>query len=277
MRVGVSLPVREMAADLGAIREFAQAAEALGLTHLRVPDQIIRPNSGHLHESFTLLAYLAGITSKIELVPSVIVLPLRPTPLVARQSAALDVLSNGRLRLGIGVGANAQEYEAMGVDFHSRGARCDEQLKLMHELWTQPNVNFHGRFEKVVDNGIDPRPLNGQVPIWVGARPVPSDPVVRRIGRWAQGWFVLATPEDYPGLRARIDSAAREANRDPADIGTEAGVAVVGKREPEWRERVLNWHKTGLTHLCLRTLGGGLDVSQHLPRLEKVMQELPFD
>jgi len=277
MRVGVSLPVREMAADLGAIREFAQAAEALGLTHLRVPDQIIRPNSGHLHESFTLLAYLAGITSKIELVPSVIVLPLRPTPLVARQSAALDVLSNGRLRLGIGVGANAQEYEAMGVDFRSRGARCDEQLKLMHELWTQPNVNFHGRFEKVVDNGIDPRPLNGHVPIWVGSRPVPSDPVVRRIGRWAQGWFVLATPEQYPDLRARIDSAARHANRNPVDIGTEAGVAVVGKRASEWRERVLNWHQTGLTHLCLRTLGGGLEVGQHLPKLEQVMQELPFD
>ena len=276
MRVGVSLPVREMAADLGAIREFAQAAEALGLTHLRVPDQIIRPNSGHLHESFTLLAYLAGITERIELVPSVIVLPLRPTPLIARQSAALDLLSNGRLRLGIGVGANPQEYQAMGVDFHSRGARCDEQLELLHQLWSQPSVNYAGRFETVVDNGIDPRPSNGQIPIWVGARAVPSDPVVRRIGRWASGWFVLATPEDYPALRGRIDAAAREANRDPLKIGTEAGVAVVGERESEWRERVSNWHKTGLTHLCLRTLGGGLSVAEHLPRLERAMKDLPI-
>lgn len=277
MRVGASLPVREMAGDLGAIRDFAQAADALGVTHLRIPDQIIRPNSGHLHEAFTLLAYLAGITQQIELVPSVIVLPLRPTPLIARQCAGLDALSNGRLRLGIGVGANPQEFKSMGIDFHTRGARCDEQLDLLHRLWSEPVVNFEGRFETVVDNGIDPRPANGSVPIWIGARSSPSDPVIRRIGCWAQGWFVLATPEDYPALRARIDTAARQANRDPASIGTEAGVAVVGERESEWRSRVAHWHKTGLTHLCLRTLGGGLAVTEHLPRLERALQELPFD
>ena len=277
MRVGASLPVREMAADLGAIREFAQAAEALGVTHLRIPDQIIRPQSGHLHESFTLLAYLAGITTKIELVTSIIVLPLRPTPLIARQSTALDRLSGGRFRLGIGVGASPQEFAAMGVDFHTRGARCDEQLELLHKLWSEPMVNFEGRFETVRDNGIDPRPINGRIPIWVGARAMPSEPVIRRIGRWAQGWFVLATPQNYPSLRAKIDAAARQANRNPDSIATEAGVAVVGERKHEWRERVAEWHQIGLTHLCLRTLGGGLPVKDHLPRLEAVMQDLPFD
>ena len=276
MRVGVSLPVREMAGDLGAIREFAQAAESLGLTHLRVPDQIIRPRSGHLHDALSLLCYLAAVTEKIELVPSIIVLPLRPTALIARQTAALDVLSGGRLRLGIGVGINKAEFKALGVDFRTRGRLCDEQLELLHALWSEPSVNFEGEFHTVEDNGIDPRPVNGRIPIWVGGRGVPGDAVVRRIGRWADGWFVLASPEDYPDVRRRIDEAAQAAGRDPNAIGTEAGVAVVGEREAQWQDRVTNWHATGLTHLCLRTLGGGLDVADHLPKLEEVVAALPI-
>ena len=265
-----------MAGDLLAIRDFAQAAEELGLTHLRVPDQVIRPASGHLHEPLSLLCYLAGVTSSIELVPSVIVLPLRQTALVARQTAALDVLSEGRLRLGIGVGANPSEYQAMGMDFHTRGKRCDEQLELLHQLWSQPSVTFHGEYDTVVNNGIDPRPIQASIPIWVGARPIPSAPVVRRIGKWASGWFVLATPEQYPGVKAAIDAAAQEAGRDPAQIGTEAGVAVVGEREAEWQQRVLGWQQTGLSHLCLRTLGGGLATSEHVPKMRTVMQQLPL-
>lgn len=276
MRVGISLPVREMAGDLGAIREFAQAAEELGLTHLRVPDQVIRPESGHLHEPLSLLCYIAAITEKIELVPSVIVLPLRQTALVARQTAELDVLSNGRLRLGIGVGGSPPEYQAMGVDFHTRGARCDEQLELIHKLWSEPSVTFAGRFDTVTENGIDPRPIQQPIPIWIGARSVPGDAVVRRMGKWASGWFVLAAPEEYPDLKARIDAAAVDAGRDPNDIGTEAGVAVVGPREAEWRDRVKNWHETGLTHLCLRTLGGGLAVDEHIPKMREAVADLPI-
>ena len=276
MRVGVSLPVREMAGDLGAIREFAQAAEDLGLTHLRIPDQVIRPNSGHLHEPLALLCYLAGVTQTIELVPSVIVLPLRQTALLARQTAALDVLSNGRLRLGIGVGISQPEYVAMGIDFHTRGVRCNEQLELLHRLWTEPQVTFHGRFDTVEANGIDPRPIQQPIPIWVGGRSIPATAVVERIGRWASGWFVLASPEDYPDIKQRIDAAAQKYGRDPEGIGTEAGVAVVGPREAEWQGRVKNWYDTGLTHLCLRTLGGGLAVSEHLPKLRQVMGELPI-
>lgn len=277
MRVGVSLPVREMAGDLGAIREFAVGAEELGLTHLRVPDQIIRPGDKHLHDPLTLLSYVAAITSKIELVPSVIILPVRQTAYVARQTAALDVLSNGRLRLGIGVGATEPEYRAMGVEFSTRGARCDEQLEVLNALWSQPEVTFHGDFHDIDGVSINPRPVRGTIPVWVGASSVPGDAVVRRIGRWAQGWFVLASPEEYPALRARIDAAATAAGRDPDSIGTEAGVAVVGPREAEWQERVRNWHDTGLTHLCLRTLGGDLSVAEHLPKLRQVMEELPLN
>ena len=276
MRIGISLPVREMAGDLLAVRDFAQAAEELGLTHLRVPDQVIRPDSGHLHEPMMLLSYIAAITSRIELVPSVIVLPLRQTALIARQAAELDVLSGGRVRLGIGVGISKPEYEAMGVDFHTRGARCDEQLALIHQLWSQDSVTFAGRFDTVTENGINPRPIQQPVPIWVGARGVPGDAVVRRIGQWASGWFVLASPEEYPDVRARIDAAAETAGRDPKQIGTEAGVAVVGPRQAEWRDRVSNWHDTGLTHLCLRTLGGGLDVRDHIPAMRAAVADLPI-
>ncbi|NKB98420.1 MAG: TIGR03619 family F420-dependent LLM class oxidoreductase [Pseudomonadales bacterium] len=277
MRVGISLPVREMADDLGAIRDFAQTAEGLGLTHLRVPDQVIRPGNSHLHDPMMLLAYIAGITSKIELVPSVIVLPLRPTALFARQATELDQLASGRVRMGIGVGANKAEFEAMGVDFHRRGARCDEQLELLKALWSQETVNFAGQFEQVAENGINPRPADGWLPIWVGARGVPSDVVVNRIGRWADGWFVLASPDEYSFVRTRIDSAAEVAGRDPATIGTEAGVAVVGEREAEWQDRVRNWHAIGLTHLCLRTLGGGLSVAEHIPKMQQVVAELPIE
>lgn len=277
MRVGISLPVREMADDLSAIKDFAQAAEGLGLTHLRIPDQVIRPGNGHLHDPMMLLAYIAAVTEKIELVPSVIVLPLRQTALIARQAAELDVLTRGRVRLGVGVGVSKPEFEAMGMDFHTRGARCDEQLEVLQQLWSQDSVTFNGRFHTITENGINPRPTNDWVPIWVGARGVPSDAVVNRIGKWANGWFVLASPEDYPEVRSRIDRAAEQNGRNPNEIGTEAGVAVVGEREAEWQDRVRNWHATGLTHLCLRTLGGGLAVAEHLPKMSQAVAELPIE
>ena len=159
MRIGISLPVRELQNDLAAIREFAQTAEELDFTHLRVPELVIRPNGGHLHEPLTLLSWLAALTLRIELVPSVIILPARQTALVARQAAAIDVLSGGRLRLGKGVGASAEEYAALGQDFHTRGRRCEEQIALLRLLWTQERVDFEGRWDRISGAGIDPLPV----------------------------------------------------------------------------------------------------------------------
>jgi len=275
MNFGVSLPIREMKNDLGAIRAYAQLAEELELTHLRVPDQVIRPDSGHLHEPMMLMAWIAAATEKIELCPSVIVLPSRQTALLAKQVAELDVLSGGRTRLGIGVGASREEYAAQGQDFGSRGARCDEQLDLLRALWTQPTVEFDGRWDRISGMGIDPLPVQKRIPIWIGARPTPGEPVIRRIGRHADGWFVLCSPEEYPELKDRIGKAAREAGREPDEIGSEAGVAVVGPREAEWRDRISNWRRAGLTSLCLRTLGGGLSAQQHLDKLAEVVPAIP--
>jgi probable F420-dependent oxidoreductase len=273
VRVGISLPVRELGDDLVAIRDFAQAAEELGLTHLRIPDQVFR--KGRLHEPLTLLSYVAAVTDTIELVPSVIVLPLRQTVLVAKQAAGIDVLSGGRLRLGVGVGSSEPEYRSMGVDFHTRGARCSEQLELLRKLWTGEEVQFHGRFHDVAEGRIDPPPKR-QVPIWIGGASVPGNAVVERIGRFADGWFVLASPEEFPGVKDRIDSAANAHGREPSEIGMEAGVAVVGPREAQWRDRVKNWHDTGLTHLCLRTLGGDLPADQHIPKMREAVADLPI-
>ncbi len=274
MQLSVSLPVREMKDDLGAIRAFAQLAEELGYSHLRVPDTIIRPKGGHLHEPMMLLAWVAAHTSSIGLCPSVIVLPARQTAHFAKQLAELDVLSNGRARAGIGIGGSKEQYEALGQDFHSRGARCNEQLELLNALLTENVVNFEGRWDRVQEMGISPLPVQRRIPIWYGGASVPSDPVVRRIGRFCDGWFVLCSPEEYPEVKSRIDAAATEVGRDPSVIGKEAGVAVVGPREAEWQSRASNWRETGLDFVCIRTLGGDLtDPQQHLDKLEEVSAE----
>ena len=275
MRVGVSLPVRELENDIGAIRAFAQLADGLGLTHLRVPDQVLRPDSGHLHEPMTLLAYIAAATEKIELVPSVIVLPSRQPALFAKQAAELDVLSGGRLRLGIGVGNSADEYRVLGADFHIRGARCDEQLELLKLLWTQESVDYNGRWDTVSGAGLNPLPVQRPIPVWIGARPIPAASVARRIGRLADGWFVLCSHVQFGDVDGAIRGEAEAAGRNPDTIGTEAGVAVVGPRQAEWKDRVTGWRRTGLTHLCLRTLGAGLDAGQHLDTLKQAVAELP--
>lgn len=275
MKFGVSLPVRELANDLSAIRDFAQMAEGLGLTHLRVPEQIIRPGSGHLHESMMILAYVAAITEKIELCPSVVILPARQTALFAKQAAELDVLSNGRVRLGIGVGVSKEEFAALGIDFHTRGRRCDEQMQLLKRLWSEESVEFEGEFDVIKGVGLNPLPIQRPIPMWIGARGLPAKSVIRRIGRLSDGWFVLCDPDEYPGLRDAIFAEAEAVGRPGDAIGREAGVAVVGPREAEWKDRVIGWHGQGLTHLCLRTLGGELSASEHLSKLEQAVNEIP--
>ena len=275
MHIGISLPVRELENDIGAIKAFAQAAEELGLSHLRVPEQIIRPGSGPLHEPMTMMALIAGVTARIELVPSVIILPARQTVLVAKQAATLDVLSQGRLRLGIGVGKDPAEFAALGADFKNRGARCEEQMRLLALLWTQGEVEFAGTWDRVSGLGLNPLPIQRPIPMWIGAAATPAPHIRRRIGQLADGWFVLATPEEFPGIRDDIHRAAQVAGRDPDSIGAEAGVAVVGPREHEWQARVAGWRDAGLSHLCLRTLGGGLDADQHMERMRRAVAELP--
>jgi probable F420-dependent oxidoreductase len=273
MKIGISLPVRELRDDLGAIRAFAQTADEAGFTHLRVPDLVLRPEGKHLHEPMMLLAYIAAITERIELVPSVIVTPSRQTVLLAKQAAELDVLSGGRTRLGVGVGGSKAEYQAQGHDFSTRGARLDEQIELLRRLWTEPEVTFDGRFDTVPGAGLNPRPAR-PIPIWIGAGRLPVERVVERIGRLADGWFVLCSPDEFDGLSGRIATAATAAGRPEPAIGAEASVAVVGDGAVGWPDKVETWRARGLTHLCLRTLGADLTAEQHLAALAAAGAEL---
>lgn len=268
MRVGISLPVRELKDDLGAIREFAEAADELGFTHLRVPDQVLRPENGHLHEPMMLLAYIAAVTNSIELVPSVIVTPARQTVLLAKQAAELDMLTDGRMRFGVGVGVSKPEYDFLGQDFGTRGARLEEQIELLRQLWSRPTVNFAGRWDSVTDAGLNPLPSH-HIPVWVGPGRTPTPAIRQRIGRQADGWFVLCSPGDYRQIQDDIGEAALEAGRDPADIGAEAAVAVVGTSEPEWSDQVRKWDQAGVSHLCLRTLGGNLSAQEHITTMQQ--------
>jgi probable F420-dependent oxidoreductase len=277
MQVGISLPVREMQDDLAAIREFAQTAEELGFTHLRIPDQVARPGAGHLHEPLTLLSWLAGFTEKIELVPSVIILPARETVLVAKQAAEIDILSNGRLRMGVGVGRSPEEYESLGQDFTTRGRRCDEQIELLKLLWKHETVEFAGRFHHVNGLGINPLPEH-EIPIWIGHGPVNEDgelprPVLRRIAR-SDGWFAVLSRDHFPAAHAEISRLAAADGRDPSAIGIEGAIGCVGREPDDWIGELRAWEDLGATHLCLRTLGAGLDSAGHLAELRSARDVL---
>lgn len=277
MQIGISLPVREMQNDLAAIRDFAQTAEELGFTHLRIPDQVARPGAGHLHEPLTLLAWIAGFTDSIELVPSVIILPARETVLVAKQAAEIDLLSNGRLRMGVGVGRSPEEYESLGQDFTTRGRRCDEQIELLKLLWKHETVEFAGRFDQVNGLGINPLPEH-EIPVWIGHGPVDDDgalakPVLRRIAR-SDGWFAVLPREHFPAAQAEINRLAAADGRDPSTIGIEGAIGVVGREPDEWLADLDAWEALGATHLCLRTLGGDLDSAGHLAALRAAREVL---
>lgn len=226
MEIGVVFPQTEIGAAAEGVRAYGLRADALGFAHVLAYDHVLgadpdvhRPWTGPydvhttFHEPMVLFGYLAGITS-LELVTGIIVLPQRQTALVAKQAAEVDLLTNGRFRLGVGLGLNPVEYEALGKDFTNRGARMDEQIALLRRLWTEPTVTHDGVFERVTAAGLAPMPVQRPIPIWLGAQ---STRAYQRIGRMADGWF----PEVPPGplldeARAVIEQAALHAGRDPA-------------------------------------------------------------
>ena len=286
MRVGVTFPQTELGGDAGAVRAYAEGVEELGYRHILVYDHVVGadpkvhtgwngPYDVHttFHEPFVLYGYLAAVTRSLELVTGVIILPQRQTTLVAKQAAEVDLLSGGRLRLGIGVGWNAVEYEALGEDFGSRGKRSAEQIALLRRLWTEQSVTFDGEFDKLTGAGIAPLPVQRPIPVWVGAA---SPPGYKRAGRLADGWFPMMGPG--PALdeaRTVVERAAVAAGRDPASIGMEGRV--------DWRgdvdgviERLKQWAEAGATHASVNTMGAGLrTVDDHLAALSRVAESLP--
>ena len=197
------------------------------------------------------------------MVTGILILPQRQTALVAKQAAEVDVLSGGRLRLGIGVGWNPVEYEALGEDFHTRGRRSEEQIEVLLALWTQQVVNFTGHWHQITYAGLNPMPVQRPIPIWIGAgsaaSPIPTQAALRRIAALADGWFPLFPPDDAGRkVIARIRDYAKEAGRDPASIGLEGRATVAGKGPEDWVTEVKAWEGLGATHLSLGTSGAGL-------------------
>jgi probable F420-dependent oxidoreductase len=286
VRIGVTFPQIEFGNDPIAIRDYAQTVEGLGYTHFLAYDHVlgadpaVRPEwSGAysslnpFHEVFVLLGYLAGLTSTLELVTGVLILPQRQTALVAKQAAEIDVLSGGRLRLGVGVGWNAVEYQGLDKDFADRGARSEEQIALLRALWTSPVITFEGKWERIEAAGINPLPVQRPIPVWIGGY---VEATLRRVGEIGDGWFPWREPNEMMRAAiARIHEYARAAGRDPEAIGLEPQLNV-GRGTPEqWRAFVEGWRALGARHLCLSTMGNGFtSPGQHIAALTRAADSL---
>jgi probable F420-dependent oxidoreductase len=267
MRIGVVFPQTEIGADPAAVRDYAQAVEAMGYRHILVYDHVLgastrnRPgwtgayNSEDMfHEVFVLYGYLAAITRTVELVTGVLVLPQRQTALVAKQTAAIDILSGGRLRLGIGVGWNAVEYQALNENFQNRGARSEEQIALLRALWTEPVVSFTGRWHTVEDAGINPLPVQRPIPIWIGGY---SEATLRRAARLGDGYFPAVRPPDDQarGAIEQLRGYLREAGRESVSFGLEPRLSLGQVPESGWAAFAEGWRALGATHLSVNTMG----------------------
>ncbi|HEU5100720.1 MAG TPA: LLM class F420-dependent oxidoreductase [Roseiflexaceae bacterium] len=286
MRIGVVFPQTEFGDDPIAIRDYAQAAEQMGYQHLLIYDHVLGASTASrpdwrgpytsdtpFHEPFVLFGYLAGVTRQLELVTGVIILPQRQTALVAKQAAEVDVLSVGRLRLGVGIGWNDVEYQALGENFHNRGARLEEQIALLRALWTQPVLSFKGRWHTIEDAGIKPLPVQRPIPIWIGAT---ADAGIDRAGRIGDGWFPQRRPDDTARAQVeRLRQAAAAAGR-PADaLGLEARLSISQVPQAEWARYAEGWRSLGATHLCVNTMGAGLRSPQgHIDALRRVKEEI---
>jgi len=276
MKIGVVFPQTEIGADPAVIKDFAQAAEALGYTHLLAYDHVLGAvHQGReprltgpyteetpFHEPFVLFGYLAGLTTTIELVTGVLILPQRQTALVAKQAAQVAVLSGDRLRLGVGVGWNYVEYDALGEDFQTRGRRQAEQMEILRKLWTEPVVDFTGKYHRVDRAGVLPMPAK-QIPIWMGGS---SDAAYRRAAAMADGFIFTSrggSTESALKLREMVGAAGRE----QSSFGIE-GIVPYQAGPDSWGLQIEAWKAAGATHMSVVAMNAGLDPKGHIAMLE---------
>lgn len=265
MDIGVVFPQTEFGSDPAALRDYAQTVEELGFTHVMAYDHVLGANpdrpegfrgpytyQSHFISPFLLFTYMAAVTTHLGFITGILILPQRQTPLVAKQAATLDVLSGGRFRLGVGTGWNKVEYLALGQDFHTRGNRQEEQVKLLRQLWTQPLVNFEGRWDSIPDAGINPLPVQRPIPIWFGGY---VDIVLRRIARMGDGWLPgHSDPERAKPDVEKLYRYLEEEGRESDEVGLEPRI-LFGEGDPlEWRATIQGWKDLGATHLSLNTM-----------------------
>ncbi len=282
MKYGVVFPQTEIGSDPGAIKDFAQAAEGIGFDYLLTYEHVLGADPASysderhftytyrdsFHEPFVLFGYLAGVTRSLEFATGILILPQRNTVLVAKQAAEVDILCDGRLRLGIGVGWNQAEMEGMEYDFHTRGKRIDEQIELLLKLWTNPLVTFKGQFHHLHRLGINPLPVQRPIPLWFGGS---AEPVLQRMARFGQGWIPTGfTPETAAPVVDRIRQHLRNRHRDPAEFGIDARINLSRHPQNTWPALIRGWQALGATHICINTMRAGFTaVQQHIETLRE--------
>ena len=284
MRFGVVLPQTQIGADPAVLRDFVQAAEGMGYHHLLAYDHVLganpdrpgwetgRPYTCHdmFHEPFTLFSWMAGFTETIGFMTGVLILPQRQTALVAKQATQLDLLSGGRFRMGIGIGWNEVEYNSLGYDFKTRGARVEEQIAVLRELWTNELVTYKGRFDWIDDAGINPLPPQ-PIPIWIGGY---ADVVLRRAGRLSDGYLAQEGAAEHakPMCEAFLNYA-EEAGR-AGQVGLHTRLTTERSPESEWESYVAGWDALGATELAVYPHGDKLD--DYLARLRRFKESIGF-
>jgi probable F420-dependent oxidoreductase len=253
MKLNALFPTRDIGTDPAKIRDWAQAAEGLGFDGIEVADHVFgaaprgdwKPTySEHdpFHETFTTMAFIAAVTKTVELVSGVLILPQRQTGVVAKQAAEVDILSGGRLRLGVGVGWNHVEYEALNEDWKTRGARQAEQIEVMRKLWTEDQVTYRGRFHTLVDVTMLPVPVQRPIPIWFGGS---SDAVVKRAARIGDGYMPIMTPEVAEPKIAMLHETMKTHGRDPAKFGLEGWLRFDDANPDAWLKAARGWQRLG--------------------------------
>jgi probable F420-dependent oxidoreductase len=274
MKFGVVFPQTEFGHDPSALRDYAQTAESLGYSHLLAYDHVLganpnRPGGWHgpyTHENpflepFVLFSYLAPLTERLEFTTGILILPQRQTVLVAKQAATLDAITGGgRLRLGVGLGWNEVEYQALGEKFGNRGRRMDEQLEVLRQLWAEPLVTFEGRWHQIPDAGLNPLPARRKIPIWFGGH---HENVLQRVVKFGDGWMpnYRRAADIQPHLEV-LEGLLAAARKKRSDIGLEARMQFGGGDAGTWKQTFEEWNAIGATHITINTMGVGFDTPQ---------------
>lgn len=287
MKLGAVFPQTEIGTDPVAIRDYVQAVEDLGYDYLLAYEHILGADPANyqdgrrfaytyrdmFHEPFVLFGYLAALTQRLEFVTGILILPQRNTALVAKQAAEVDILTGGRLRLGVGVGWNQAEMGAVGYDFSTRGRRIEEQIVVLRELWTKPLVTFTGRYHTIRNLGINPLPLQRPIPLWFGGS---AGPVLRRMARFGEGWIPTGlNPEQGKPIVEQLHRHLAEQGRDPASFGIDVRISLAQQPRPTWDAYLAGWQALGATHVCLNTMKAGFEtVQQHIEALRQFKAEM---
>ena len=260
MQLNAMFPTRDIGTDPAKIRDWAQAAEDLGYAYIEVPDHVFGATAragwtplynekDPFHETFVTLGFLAAVTKRIRLSSGVLIAPQRQTGVIAKQAAQADLLSGGRLRLGIGVGWNHVEYEALAQDWKTRGARQAEQVEVLRRLWSEDLVSFNGRFHALKEVNIVPPPIQRPIPIWLGGS---SDAVVIRAARLGDGWMPIMAPDEKAEQKlVLLRGEMKKHGRDPARFGIEGWLRMHEPDPQRWAAAADGWRKLGADMVML--------------------------